>query len=1208
MAPAPATSTPAPAAGHGCSRTPENGFCCGKDERIPVFAQRAREAYFYREKLEPKWTDEKYQPVFLYNVETRALEYTFIGPRLGVRYVALSHLWRHNVFPELLKGDIASMTRADRDTFSEKCKAVIKEVDPSVTHVWVDQLCVDQQDKEAIRAATYVMSYVYEWAESTVVCLPGVQPEEELQQWLSSTWTMQELLYSSRIEVYLLQRNNADAVSDHLEEIAMKEVERCRDMRTNKDKLIVEMLRRKGGWPLDKLYAVRHTVDGLRSLPCTYDRDVADLLYLLSEDGLVQAGELMKYFWLFGLEHGPLHTFLHPGSIRHVHPVKGFSGTLRVVSPWSHLERLQLTPRSQWQDGDLFVLFVAPALRYGRKFYAVSFWVDDFKRFEAEEERFAIAADLYAKRDYFGKDAPPKYDYKTLDADRAKGLQAALKATMARWDEIESKYPGAKSAETPADGDDEEDNPTIRRIMDIISLHMKTHPNVQSVDWSRTLAIDFSANTSEGVLLVEGTPDPVVGNWVVSRVTRAEQKLADALTLLTKHSKCVFEDVWLAAKKGSEALFDRGVKPVESKPAVATPPATPPSVTAAVERKPPASSHGCDRKPENGFCCGMDERIPVFSAAARAEYFDNPNPAEPKWVDKKYQPVFLFSLETGKLEYTFVGPRLQKRYIAISHLWRHKIFPELKDGDLDSLTPSDRSAFLIKARAIAASVDKDLKYIWLDQMCVDQKNKETVRAATYVMSYVYEWAQRTVVCLPGAKPDEELKGWLSSTWTMQELLYSKNLSVHLGAGANAEVVKRLGARANEEAQRCQAMQGNPEALIREMRSRLGGWPLDKLYAIRHTFEGLASVPCTYDRDLTDVLTVLIEDQLCKREQAVEYFFLFGLPHGPLYRFADRFSIKSFHPEFGCVVKSDRVLSPWSDPHRRHVTPQTEWKEGDEFVLLVAPLLASEEGIRMKFNFTGEGDHDVFSGRVETFEHAFGELTSWFTGETGFGLGYRPEEKYDLKKMGAEKALKATLDRWDEILGAYEYVGPEAGEGQEEVAEEPTEEQAAEEPAEEEAAEEHTDEQAEDEEQGGEGEDAEEADDTEINPYVSHVQNVISYHLRLHPTLQRVDWNTTVAIKVSVEGNSAAVLLTATPSINHFDVEAWEVTHAAVAEGELQKILSLVGRFTDKIESSVLLTAENKGVDLFAEVWKEVAAMEGEKDEDGEDGEEEEEDE
>ncbi|KAJ3108683.1 hypothetical protein HDU96_007456 [Phlyctochytrium bullatum] len=456
--------------------------------------------------------------------------------------------------------------------------------------------------------------------------------------------------------------------------------------------------------------------------------------------------------------------------------------------------------------------------------------------------------------------------------------------------------------------------------------------------------------------------------------------------------------------------------------------------------------HDCRRKPENGFCCGLDERIPLWARQARDTYFQAKQ-REPRWVDRKYHPIWLFSLVTGAFEYTFIGPRRVKKYVAVSHLWKHHVFPEVHTGNIEAMTPDEREQFRSHLRAILDAFEntEDIHHVWLDQACVDQQDKESVRNATLIMSYVYEWAEFTVVCLMGMNPEDELDKWLQSTWTMQELFYSKTIAVHLATNPDSETRSLLARKANQEAQRWQQAQVTKTLgpwwsdkndtdqdlktrvlaeLTESMHARTGGWPLDKLYAIRHNLTGLGQVPCTYDRDMEDVLSMLSEDLLISPLDALRYNWLYGLRHGPLFPLLRHqwSKIMYFDSGDGFVLHNSMLLSPWSTLLHMKDEVCSEWREGDEFVMFVAPYIDADDPYeKHDFDFASLLFDDEWAASRSC---QFQALSDAFADAEKF-LGQQLPPEYDYKCLHTMSlALNAVMKRWKQIEESYprpEYV-------------------------------------------------------------------------------------------------------------------------------------------------------------------------------------------
>ncbi|KAJ3129887.1 hypothetical protein HK098_007641 [Nowakowskiella sp. JEL0407] len=133
--------------------------------------------------------------------------------------------------------------------------------------------------------------------------------------------------------------------------------------------------------------------------------------------------------------------------------------------------------------------------------------------------------------------------------------------------------------------------------------------------------------------------------------------------------------------------------------------------------------------------------------------------------------------------------------------------------------------------------DGKKRYVWCDVVSINQKNDFAIRDATYLMSYVYFWSDFTYIATA-------LESWAKSTWTVQEAVYSGKL-VYFDESVDEQVIEDI-------RQELHAVDTAYEA-VKVMSKRSGGWYLDKLYAIRHLFPGLARLPCRYDLSLCDII-------------------------------------------------------------------------------------------------------------------------------------------------------------------------------------------------------------------------------------------------------------------------------------------------------------------------------------------------------------------
>ncbi|KAJ3105667.1 hypothetical protein HDU96_008467 [Phlyctochytrium bullatum] len=1157
------------ASNHGCSRTPVNGFCCGMDERIPVFADAARNEYFTgpirKDGRINNGYEFEYNPVWLYSVATGKLEYTFVGRRLPKRYLALCHLWKHNNFPELHGGDLDAMTEADWGVFREKVRRILAavaeelEITEPMEHVWLDQASVDQKDRESVRTAMYSRDHCFSCAECTVLCLPGVEPTTEVKECRSSLWAMQvckhlsvmflfisqyvhdplwqELLVSRKISVFLL--NGQDSSGVNIEEIREESKLSWKVVRQREDKplqaLMGKMLQRQGGWPLDKIYAVRHLLHSyeIQHLPFMHDRTIDDMIWMLYEDKAIELDEALYLLWMFGLSQGLLFPLLNRRTVTDLHPTRGVGITSKKInmSPWSNQLLAGKTLISDWKEGDEFVLYVALNIE-GKLDPESNNWQDKelqhlLKEFSPSETTFlqTIFCCSAEKEAYhspwrrgFGDGPPAQYNYKRLGQGKKKGLQLAMKAIQERWAEIESGYVRS------ANEDQTKDDATRKTLRDVIVLHLKTHPDIQSVDWGSTIAISRKRQW----WLLDATPNVALHNWKVRGARLADSKITAWFCKFQELFTGIESNVSLTADPGlripiADLGEDRGQE--QNYEVVFYENLNEHVGIVPLSKLPP---HSCSRKPRNGFCCGMDSKIAGVASAARDEYFAGDALNEPQYVDRRYQPVWLYCLETGDFEYTFVGPRLRKGYLALSHLWKHNIFPELRRGLIETMTETDWTTFNSKVKSICAEIialsgleSSEIDYIWLDEACVDQSDKEAIRSATYIMSYVYEWAKATVVCLPGAHPEEEMQEWLSSTWTMQELVYSKNIVVHFlvpGTGVDKELQRRLSQRANSDAERFRGMYEKDESgLVAEMQSRKGGWPLDKLYAIRHVFKGLKNIPVTYDRDIQDVLLLLIED--CVGYDASASIYV---------RPPEKYQADNVK---GYKRAMQAVFTRWKDIESQYPPLPTgfadwEWDEPVNRILDIIILVLKTHPDLQSVDWTG------------TVALQPAQIGRCLSGRALDNL--QPPKKYQADEAGGfETALQAVLARNRSSSRDSQGICAIPPEIRKEYALITG------------FSEEETDE-------------------------IVRLHDIIAISLQTHPSLQDVDWVSTIALQY-YDG----VFL---PDAKlDFERRCWEITGGRIAEPAVAKVLNAFKEFVKLVQYEVFVSAEHRGLDIFPAV-------------------------
>ncbi|KAI9330266.1 hypothetical protein DFJ73DRAFT_781956 [Zopfochytrium polystomum] len=223
-------------------------------------------------------------PVLVYVPATDSWDVHYLGEVGDRELLAISHIWSESgVRPPEDERDYAAQCAKMIDVVravdrSRPPSEAGETARPTRTRVyWCDYLCVDQLNPLAVRDATYMMSLVYYWAEDTVVTTdPTI--------WSQSTWTVQEAVYSRKLTfVHEPDEDTRRTIDEDI--VTMRTSDEVTDA-------VNIMSKRKGGWGLDRVYAIRHMVPHLSQMPCVYDREIEDLLLWLR--GLCDDDEIVK--------------------------------------------------------------------------------------------------------------------------------------------------------------------------------------------------------------------------------------------------------------------------------------------------------------------------------------------------------------------------------------------------------------------------------------------------------------------------------------------------------------------------------------------------------------------------------------------------------------------------------------------------------------------------------------------------------------------------------------------------------------------------------------------------------------------------------------------------------------------------------------------------------------------------------------------------
>jgi len=215
-----------------------------------------------------------------YDVISDGLVYMDVGPVNKGTYLAISHIWHDTGVTGLPKHRLFIRGLQFARVHSDLARRL------GVRLIWLDLISIDQTSDFAIRDATYAMSYIFAFSKHTVV---SVESELQVESWMGSTWTVQEAVYSEDLVVYyretgmLIEKPELGPDYIKLRAGALT----CSEA--------VDLLKaRKGGWELDKLYALRHCIPHLRYAPCVYDRSaeqvVANIMRMTDGDSLVGSG------------------------------------------------------------------------------------------------------------------------------------------------------------------------------------------------------------------------------------------------------------------------------------------------------------------------------------------------------------------------------------------------------------------------------------------------------------------------------------------------------------------------------------------------------------------------------------------------------------------------------------------------------------------------------------------------------------------------------------------------------------------------------------------------------------------------------------------------------------------------------------------------------------------------------------------------------
>lgn len=180
-------------------------------------------------------------------------------------YIAVSHIWSDSGLIDDIAGfhDVEVIKLFKKMINKRMYSRGLGEIITRKTKFWLDIISIDQSDDFAVRDATYIMSYVYWWASETIILSTN---DNSIARWLSSVWTVQECVYSKCIVVFDIKKERVRVV---LNQHAI-EIERIRAISHVSD-AIKEVNKRVGGWPQDKIYAIRHLIPGMALMPCVYN-------------------------------------------------------------------------------------------------------------------------------------------------------------------------------------------------------------------------------------------------------------------------------------------------------------------------------------------------------------------------------------------------------------------------------------------------------------------------------------------------------------------------------------------------------------------------------------------------------------------------------------------------------------------------------------------------------------------------------------------------------------------------------------------------------------------------------------------------------------------------------------------------------------------------------------------------------------------------
>lgn len=223
--------------------------------------------------------------------------------------------------------------------------------------------------------------------------------------------------------------------------------------------------------------------------------------------------------------------------------------------------------------------------------------------------------------------------------------------------------------------------------------------------------------------------------------------------------------------------------------------------------------------------------------------------------------IVVWSMKRQKIIRVKLCDDMKDYLVAISHVWNDsgiKVCPRNNESDNCHIKQCVGANLLLSKvfdaifKHITNNVDYDHMIdvlIWCDVISIDQKSDFAIRDATYTMSYVYYHCDMTyTICTK----INSINLWMNSVWTVQETIYSKRL-FSISLIDNTIVRIDIG---NKQIEHIKSLD-NARGAIKELSKRCGGWPQDKLYALRHLIPKLRSMPCQYDRSFEEIVTNII---------------------------------------------------------------------------------------------------------------------------------------------------------------------------------------------------------------------------------------------------------------------------------------------------------------------------------------------------------------